>query len=66
MASGAPDLEAALRDRLAREQERIARTDPLGPAPIVAFWLRLRGELVAVQRLIWSVASGAPATARLA
>lgn len=66
VASGAPDLEAALRDRLAREQERIARTDPLGPAPIVAFWLRLRGELVAVQRLIWSVASGAPATARLA
>jgi len=64
--SPAPDREAHLRDGLAREQERMARTDPVGPASIVAFWLRLRSETSATQRIIWAVAAGAPSTLRLA
>jgi vacuolar-type H+-ATPase subunit C/Vma6 len=41
----------ALRLRRARQE---ARRDPLGPAPVVAYALSLRQELLALERLIWS------------
>ncbi|HXG45044.1 MAG TPA: V-type ATPase subunit [Gemmatimonadales bacterium] len=41
----------ALRIRRARDE---ARRDPLGPAPVVAYVLCVRQELLALQRMIWS------------
>lgn len=53
-----------LRARLA-EQRRAARTDPLGPAPLLTFVLGLRAETADLRRIIWGLALGAP-RARLA
>jgi vacuolar-type H+-ATPase subunit C/Vma6 len=58
--STAPALEERLRAALAREQRELARRDPLGAAPVIRFWLRLRGERATVQRLIWATTAGAP------
>lgn len=52
--------EERLARALAREQHDLARLDPAGPAAIIEFWLRLRGEVVALQRLTWALAAGAP------
>jgi vacuolar-type H+-ATPase subunit C/Vma6 len=41
----------ALRIRRARHE---ARRDPLGPAPVIAYALSVRQELLALQRMIWS------------
>jgi vacuolar-type H+-ATPase subunit C/Vma6 len=43
----------ALRLRRARRQ---ARTDPLSPAPVIAYALALRQELLALRRIIWRIA----------
>jgi len=51
--------EAVLRLRL-RALERAMRTAPLGPAPVLAYALRLRAETVALCRIIWGIALGAP------
>lgn len=51
--------DAVLRLRL-RALERAMRTAPLGPAPVLAYALRLRAETVALRRIIWGVALGAP------
>jgi hypothetical protein len=50
---------------LTREQHDLARTEPLGAAPVVEYWLRLRGEMLAVRRIAWSIAAGVPAGARV-
>ncbi len=50
---------------MTREQHDLARAEPLGAAPVVEYWLRLRGELLAVRRIAWSIAAGVPASARL-
>jgi hypothetical protein len=39
----------------------LARRDPLGSAPLLAFALALRAQTVDLQRVIWGVALGAPA-----
>jgi vacuolar-type H+-ATPase subunit C/Vma6 len=57
-------VEERVRRALVREQRGIARQDPLGPAPIVEYWLRLRGEAAAIRRVIWGIVGGAPASAR--
>jgi vacuolar-type H+-ATPase subunit C/Vma6 len=54
--------DAALATRIA-EQSRAARSDPLGPAPLLAYVLRLRAEAADVRRIIAGVALGAPAAA---
>jgi vacuolar-type H+-ATPase subunit C/Vma6 len=43
--------------------ERRCRHDPIGPATVIWFSLRLRAEVVALRRVIWGVAMGAPAPA---
>ena len=45
---------------LLREQKELARTDPLGLAPIILFALRQRQEVRAVHRLAWGIVLGVP------
>lgn len=51
--------EALLRV-LQREQQSIARLDPLGVGTIVWLVLSLRLEVLQLQRLLWGIAMGAP------
>jgi vacuolar-type H+-ATPase subunit C/Vma6 len=44
--------DAVLRARI-RELARSSRTEPLGPAPLLAYALRVRAETLDVQRIIW-------------
>jgi vacuolar-type H+-ATPase subunit C/Vma6 len=39
----------------------LARRDPAGPASVLEFALRLRAEVLELQRVIWGMALGAPA-----
>jgi vacuolar-type H+-ATPase subunit C/Vma6 len=59
-----PDVEERALRALIREQRNIARLDPLGPAPIIELVLRSRGELLALRRIIWGLALGAPLARR--
>ncbi len=53
-------LEArALRARIAAER-RAARLDPIGPAPILEFLMRLRAERGDLRRINWGIAEGLP------
>jgi vacuolar-type H+-ATPase subunit C/Vma6 len=54
---------AALLAHLAAERRR-ARRAPLGAAPVIAFLLGVRAQVVALARLVWAVALGAPPAAR--
>ena len=54
--------EQLLHRRIARLRA-LARRDPAGPASVLEFALRLRSELLELQRLIWGMALGAPAVA---
>jgi vacuolar-type H+-ATPase subunit C/Vma6 len=51
--------DVVLRLRI-RELRRAMRTEPLGPAPLLAYALRVRAEVVDLRRIIWGVALGAP------
>lgn len=51
--------DAALRGRT-RALRALAREDPLGPAPLLAFGLALRAQTVDLHRIIWGVALGVP------
>ncbi len=53
-------LEGAVLQAEIRELERVARVAPLGAAPLLAFLLRLRAEVIDLSRIIWGVALGAP------
>jgi len=53
---------ALLRARIVMRR-RAARDAPLGPAPVLLYALRLRAQLLDLQRIIWGVALGAPAVA---
>lgn len=57
--SDAP-LEAELLAARLAGQRRAARIDPLGPAPILVFALRVRAELADLRRITWGVALGTP------
>ena len=59
-ANEAAGLEAALLRARLTEQRRAARTDPLGPAPLLAFVLGLRAETADLRSIIWGLALGAP------
>lgn len=54
-------LERALLGIRIRQLVRATRTEPLGPAPVLAYVLRLRAEVVDLQRIIWGIRLGAPA-----
>ena len=51
--------EAILTARVAA-QRAAARRAPLGPAPVLWYALELRAETVALSRIIWGLALGAP------
>jgi vacuolar-type H+-ATPase subunit C/Vma6 len=51
--------EAILRLRAGALEARLRR-DPLGPGPLLAYALKLRREVLALCRVIWGVALGAP------
>ena len=54
--------EAVLRIRV-RALVRAMRTEQLGPAPLLAYALRLRAELIDLRRIIWGLALAAPRAA---
>jgi vacuolar-type H+-ATPase subunit C/Vma6 len=51
--------DAVLRARIAA-LDHLARREPLGPAPLLAFGLALRAQTLDLHRVIWGVALGAP------
>jgi hypothetical protein len=58
-------LEGALEGEMLGWLRHHARLDPLGPAPLLHYFLRLRQQAQALGRLVWSVDLGAPAALRL-
>ena len=48
-------LERAILRARIEEQRRARLLDPLGPAPLLEFALRLRGQLRDLQTLVWGV-----------
>jgi len=58
-------LENALEMEMLGWLRHHARLDPLGPAPLLHYFLRLRQQAQALARLVWSVDLGAPAASRL-
>ncbi len=54
------DLEEELLRIRVRELARRTRRSPLGPGPVLWFALRLRAQVVDLQRIIWGVALSAP------
>jgi hypothetical protein len=61
-----PDLtgleEAVLRMRVL-EVARLTRRSPLGPGPVLWFALRLRAQVVDLQRIVWGAALATPPAA---
>jgi hypothetical protein len=53
-------LEAAVLRARIDEQRRARRIDPLGPAPLLEFALRLRAQVRDLQAVTWGVALAAP------
>jgi vacuolar-type H+-ATPase subunit C/Vma6 len=53
-------LEAALLAAQIAVLRRRARVAPLGPAPVLGYVLRLRAEVIDLQRIIWGASLGAP------
>jgi vacuolar-type H+-ATPase subunit C/Vma6 len=60
-ASHPEGLEAALLRALIAELKAAARTEPLSPAFLLGYVLRLRAEVLDIRRAIWGVALGTPA-----
>jgi vacuolar-type H+-ATPase subunit C/Vma6 len=54
------DLEEELLRVRVREIARRARRSPLGPEPVLWFALRLRAQVVDLQRIVWGAALSAP------
>ena len=54
--------DAVLRIRV-RELMRATRLAPLGPAPLLAYALRVRAEILDLRRIIWGVTLAAPPAA---
>jgi vacuolar-type H+-ATPase subunit C/Vma6 len=54
-------LEDALEAEMLGWLRHHARLDPLGPAPLLHYFLRLRQQTRTLGRLVWSVDLGAPA-----
>ena len=58
-------LERALDGEMLGWLRHHARLDPLGPAPLLHYFLRLRHQAVALARLVWSIDLSAPAALRV-
>jgi vacuolar-type H+-ATPase subunit C/Vma6 len=57
-------LERALVHDAIESLRRAARLDPLGPAVLIGYFLRLRAQTMALRSAIWGLALGAPAAVR--
>ncbi len=55
------ELESAVLEAQIAWQHRNMRLDPSGAAPILAFALELRAEVVNLRRIVWGIAMDAPA-----
>ena len=64
-ARGPEALESAIEEALLRWLRQRARLEPLGPAPLLLWFLRLRRQQEALARIVWSVELGVPPEARL-
>lgn len=53
-------LEAALLQYRGRQLRQLGRLDPLGPAPLLGYLLRLQIQTVALGRVLWGIALGVP------
>jgi vacuolar-type H+-ATPase subunit C/Vma6 len=53
-------LERAVLAALIAELGGLTRTEPLSPAPLITYALRLRAEILDVRWLVWGVCLGAP------
>lgn len=62
-ASGAARVEDTVLRATIVHQRRLARQEPLGTAPVIEYVLRLREEVRALQRIIWSVSLRVPPSA---
>lgn len=58
------ELEARLLTARYRDLTHDGRLAPLSPAPVLAYALAVRLEVLALQRLIWGLALGAPESVR--
>jgi vacuolar-type H+-ATPase subunit C/Vma6 len=54
-------VERALFQARLREWMQEARSNPLSPAPFLAYMLRLRAQVMDLQNIVWGMAIGAPA-----
>lgn len=64
--AGQPDaLEDAVEGAMLRWLRHRARLDPLGPAPLLLWFLRLRLQHSALARIVWGVDLGVPPGARM-
>lgn len=64
--AGAPGSEDAVLRAMIFHQHRLARPEPLGTAPVIEYVLRLREEVRALQRIIWSISLRVPTAALVA
>lgn len=61
--AGHPEgIERAVLGAVIAEHRLASRTDPLSPAFLLGYALRLRAEVLDVRRAVWGVALGAPAS----
>lgn len=63
-AGDAGGLERGLLALRIRRLRALARTDPLGSAPLLAYFLRVRAEQENLRLLLWGAALGAPGALR--
>lgn len=61
---GTSGLEARALDARVAEERSVGRRDPLGPAPLLEYVLRLRREVARLRRVAWGLEMGAPPPAR--
>jgi vacuolar-type H+-ATPase subunit C/Vma6 len=61
--AGPGGLEAAVLAALIADLKGQARTDPLSPAFLLGYALRLRAEVLDIRRVVWGISLGAPTAA---
>lgn len=64
--AGAPGSEDVVLRAMILHQHRLGRQEPLGTAPVIEYVLRLREEVRALQRIIWSMSLRVPSAALVA
>jgi vacuolar-type H+-ATPase subunit C/Vma6 len=60
-----PGFEAAVLSARIKHWHRRARSAPVGPAPVIEYLLRMRGQVLQLRALVWATAMGMPEAGRL-